>query len=156
MKPIFTRFTNSRDFKSNILIDDDGNACISDLGLLTIDPDQQTFLSTRIEGGTVPWMSPELLDPESFSLKKSRPTKESDCYALGMVVYEILSGRAPFAPSKAPILKILRGSRPERPQGAEGASFTDDIWGMLERCWKHQPGERINAKNALPCFEETP
>jgi len=104
-----------------------------------------------MEGGTVPWMSPELLDPQSFGLKKSRPTRESDCYALGMVTYEIISEQAPFAPSKAPVLNILRGNRPERrPQ------FTDDMWGTLGLCWKHQPSERINARTALLRFEETP
>ena len=146
----------SRGPKANILIDNNGRACISDFSLLTIISDQQTFLSTCIEGGTAPWMSPELLDPESFGLKKSCPTKESDCYALGMVIYEILSGRAPFSPFKAPVLKILRGNRPERPQGAQGASFTDGIWGTLELCWKPQPSERISANTVLLCLEGSP
>jgi len=34
-------------------------------------------------------MSPELLDPERFGSSDDRPTKQSDCYALGMVVYEV-------------------------------------------------------------------
>jgi hypothetical protein len=37
-------------------------------------------------------MSPELLDPEMFGIPQSegdRPTRQSDCYALGMVVYEV-------------------------------------------------------------------
>ena len=34
-------------------------------------------------GGTVPWMAPELFDGES------RPSKESDIYALGMVIFEV-------------------------------------------------------------------
>jgi len=37
-------------------------------------------------------MSPELLDPERFGMPESednRPTRESDCYALGMVIYEV-------------------------------------------------------------------
>lgn len=38
--------------------------------------------------GTFRWMSPELLDPERFN-SKGRLTRESDCYALGMVVYEV-------------------------------------------------------------------
>jgi len=36
-------------------------------------------------------MSPELLHPEGFEIPKSenRPTRQSDCYALGMVIYEV-------------------------------------------------------------------
>ena len=34
-------------------------------------------------------MSPELLNPEMFGKSDDRPTKQSDCYALGMVVYEV-------------------------------------------------------------------
>jgi serine/threonine protein kinase len=43
-------------------------------------------------GGTYRWMSPELLDPELFGIPQSegdRPTRQSDCYALGMVIYEV-------------------------------------------------------------------
>ena len=39
--------------------------------------------------GTTWWMSPELLDPDRFGITDYRPTKRSDCYALGMVVYEV-------------------------------------------------------------------
>ena len=34
-------------------------------------------------------MSPELLHPEKFGVKDPWPTTQSDCYALGMVVYEV-------------------------------------------------------------------
>ena len=34
-------------------------------------------------------MSPELLNPDLFGITDCRPTKQSDCYALGMVVYEV-------------------------------------------------------------------
>ena len=34
-------------------------------------------------------MSPELLDPSRLGDPDPRPTKESDCFALGMVVYEV-------------------------------------------------------------------
>ena len=100
-------------------------------------------------------MSPELFDPGRFGLTESRPTKESDCYALGMVTYEVLSGHAPFTPLKPPpvVWRVLQGQRPERPQGKAGALFTSDVWEMLELCWKHQPGERISAKNVLQRLE---
>jgi len=43
-------------------------------------------------GGTRRWMNPELLHPEWFGIPESednRPTRQSDCYALGMVIYEV-------------------------------------------------------------------
>lgn len=112
--------TGSPKPKPNILIKNDFRACIADFSLLTIITDQQTFLSTSVEGGTTPWMSPELLDPTSFGFEKCRLTKESDLYALGMVIYEVLSGLVPFSPIRVPILMILRGERPERPRGEQG------------------------------------
>lgn len=39
-------------------------------------------------GGTYAWMSPELLE-SSGSGTNVRPTRESDCYAFGMTVYEV-------------------------------------------------------------------
>ena len=41
--------------------------------------------TTVSSGGTIPWMSPELL----FAQNGSVPTCQSDCYALGMVIYEV-------------------------------------------------------------------
>jgi len=34
-------------------------------------------------------MSPELLDPKKFNTPDPRPTKESDRFALGMLIYEV-------------------------------------------------------------------
>ena len=107
---------------------------------------------------TAQWMSPELLVPDKFGLKGSRPTKASDCYALGMVIYEVLSGQTPFVqyPTLAVVWKVLEGERPTRPQGEQGARFTDEIWGILERCWEPQPDDRISAKTVLLDLEGNP
>ena len=86
-------------------------------------------------------MSPELLHPQLFGFNDSRPTKESDCYALGMVILEVLSGQAPFACDNVIIVmrKVVDSERPERP---EEVWFTDDLWGGLEQCWSSHPGTR--------------
>jgi serine/threonine protein kinase len=116
--------------KANILIDENGRARLADFGLLAIASDTTTIVSSASlsEAGTHRWMSPELLDPERFRLEHSRPTKPSDCYALGMVVYEVLSGNVPFyrCGRYAVAARILEGERPERPQGTEGSWFNDD------------------------------
>ena len=52
--------------------------------------DLSAFLSVTAGSseGTYRWMSPELLDPDGFD-SDGRPTRESDRYALGMVIYEV-------------------------------------------------------------------
>lgn len=107
------------------------------------------------QGGTIRWMSPELLDPERFGFEDSRPRMESDCYALGMVIYEVLSGQKPFARCREPavIRKVINGERPERPQGVW---FVDDVWEMVERCWESQPELRPDVKHILQCLEWVP
>jgi len=116
------------------------------------------MMTTCVEGGTFRWMSPELLDPESFSLTESRPTKESDCYALGMVVYEVLSGQVLFAQIASPVVirMVLEGKRPGRPPGGERNQLTDGIWGVLELCWKPRPSDRASAKAVLQSLEGKP
>lgn len=101
-------------------------------------------------------MSPELFDPREFDLKDNRPTKHSDSYAFGMVIYEVLSGKAPFSqcPELIAIAMVIKGERPMRPQGAKGIWLTDDIWRILECCWKPVPGDRPRIKDVLECLEE--
>ena len=57
--------------QANILINDNSRACLADFSLLTVAPDQSTVVSSCIQGGTIQWMSPELLDPERFGLVES-------------------------------------------------------------------------------------
>jgi len=107
-------------------------------------------------GGAFQWTSPERLFPEEFGLKDGRATKESDCYSLGMVVYEVLAGQRPFHQYSFDALiieKILGGERPERPQGAQGARLTNELWGTLELCWKPQPGDRPSLDAVLQCLQ---
>ena len=51
-------------------------------------------------------------------------------------------------------MRVVRGERPRRPRGAERKWFTDDIRGVLERCWEHKPDDRPSVENVLRCLEE--
>ena len=100
-------------------------------------------------------MSPELLYPQRFGLEHSRPTQSSDCYALGMVILEVLSDEVPFSRflDYAVILMVIEGERPGRP---ERAWFTDDLWRTLEQCWLPQPTSRTTVEAVLECLERVP
>ena len=139
--------------QANILINKSGRACIADFGLLTIisETSHTTTSSSITNAGTVRWMSPELLHPEHFDFKDSRPTKASDCYALGMVILEVLSGRAPYDQFTQLVVTwmVIEGTLPERP---EGPWFTDDLWRTLERCWSPQPKDRPAIEVVLGCL----
>ena len=93
-------------------------------------------------------MSPELLHPEQYGLNDSQPTKESDYYALGMIMFEVLGGQPPFAGYKWFIItrKVTEGEHPERP---ESTWLTDDLWGTMEECWSSQPKVRPTAEAIL-------
>jgi serine/threonine protein kinase len=138
--------------QANILIDEVGNARLADFGLLKIISDPANLLSSGSDSqsGTVRWMSPELIAPEDFGFEKSRHTKSSDCYALGMVVYETISGKLPFHKDTdfSVTLKVVRGERPRR-----GTGFAESLWNMMEFCWKPHPDDRPSIKDVLRCLE---
>ena len=138
--------------KANILIDQTGHARLADFGLLTIIKDPTNLLgsTTYSQGGSARWMSPELINPQQFGLQHSHPTESSDCYALGMVIYETISGNLPFHNDQdmTVLLKVMQGQHPPR-----GAKFRKDLWGMLERCWGSQPSSRPSIGEVRQCLE---
>ena len=42
------------------------------------------------------YMAPELMHPLKFGLNQSRSSREGDIYAIGIVVYDIVTGVRPF------------------------------------------------------------
>jgi len=144
--------------KLNILIDQDGCARLADFGLLTIvsDSTYHTSSSTPKGGGTTRWTGPELLYPDRFGRGDGRMTRESDCYALGMVILEVLSGKPPFPGDSnlIVIVKVINDERPEKPQGREEVWFTDDLWEILEQCWLPQPERRPAIEVVLKCLQQ--
>jgi len=81
--------------------------------------------------------------------RQQSPNETLDCYALGMVIYEIISGHLPFHEQTDFMLvpKVLKGKRPRR-----GAEFTGILWEMLELCWMARLSDRPNIEDVLQCL----
>ena len=116
-----------------------------------------------VSAGTFRWMSPELLDPKRFH-SNGRLTRESDRYALGMVIYEVnslcptrcsltyppqvLTGLPPFhyMCAYSPVTAVvIDGKRPEKPLNAESLGFSDTLWELVQLCWSESSLARPTA-----------
>lgn len=164
-------------FKANIVVDKAGNPLLVDFGLssITIGPTSIVSTSSAKGGGTVRWMAPELCDPDRTDHAASSTT-QSDIFSFAMVVVEIFTGRKfvivsrqvsltillpdpgahPFddiSRSEKVSLKVLRGDRPARPQNSDIRGLTDDVWGVVEKCWVKEPESRLRADQVVADLE---
>lgn len=81
----------SSKLQSNVLIDDDGHALISDIGIYTV-VSQSDFTTANI-AGSCRWTPPEVLDPPEEDEEKPLSavlTRKTDVYAFGMTVLEVM------------------------------------------------------------------
>ena len=135
--------------KANILIDRTGNARLADFGLLTIisDPTNVFSSTSYAQGGTARRMGPELINPEQSGLNDNWPTKSSDCYALGMVIYETISGKVPFHKHSQTWPFSRRSWRVSAPLGERGSQ------GVCGRCWRCVGNTgRVTVRQSKRCF----
>ena len=98
-------------------------------------------------------MAPELIAPSVFGGLSPRPTKPGDIYALGMVIYEVLTGAQPFHEREwvfsEVMYHVVKGERPTKPDNAEQIGFGDGTWELVEECWTKESARRPEIERVL-------
>ncbi|TFK17079.1 kinase-like protein [Coprinopsis marcescibilis] len=125
----------------NILVNDDGQACLIDFGLSRV-LDTRGYTSTSF-GGTLRWMAHELLAPPDVDSDDFKPpplTKNSDVWSFGMTILEIFTLDVPYARFRYDpnvVWAILCKTLPSQP-----AAIPDALWTLLRHCWEWCPNGR--------------
>src|SRR5262249_39731302 len=120
-----------RDLKPGNIFGDEGLVKIGDYGL-------SKFISaSRRSGqtesvGTVHYMAPEIAN--------GRYGKEIDIYALGIMLYEILTGRVPFDGESVGEVLMTHSTAEPNVSGREEPNRT-----VVSRCWHKDPDQRLQS-----------
>ena len=126
-----------RDLKpENILVSTDGQPVIIDFGLtLTKGSHRVTYANFSGAAGTPDYMAPEQIEGH-------RGDKRTDIYALGIILFELLSGRLPFGGDNnlAIMAQHLQGAIPRLDKEQKGIS--PQLASVIARCLQRNPNDR--------------
>ena len=134
-----------RDIKpTNVRVQRDGkrlHAKVMDFGVAKISNSDMT--ATGMVMGTVSYMAPEYI-------RTGKPDPRSDLFAVGVMLYEALSGRKPFAGDTTPtVLYKIVNEPPEPIETEKLAGISPTIRAVLERALCKNPDERYQTAEDL-------
>jgi serine/threonine protein kinase len=126
----------------NILISPDGRAKITDFGislaLATINPEERT---------DVVWGSPKYFAPEQAA--GTAPSPSSDVYALGIILYEMVTGKLPFEAGSAEQLARLHQTMPPPLPRSINPEISHTLESILLKVLSKEPGARYRTADQL-------
>lgn len=133
-----------RDLKSaNVMVTSEGHIKVLDFGIARrlSGPSEATRTDTTTDtlAGTLPYMAPEVL-------RGHPPTTQSDIWALGIVLYEMIAGRRPFVgdTNASTSAAILRDPLPPLP-----ADTPHGLARVVNRCLEKEEASRPRTANEV-------
>jgi serine/threonine protein kinase len=116
-----------RDLKpQNIMIDREGNARIMDFGIA------RSLKTKGITGGGVMIGTPEYMSPEQVDGKEA--DRRSDIYSLGIILFEMLTGRLPFEGDTPLSVAVKQKSEAPPDPRKFNAQIPEDLKRIILRC----------------------
>ncbi|HEV2723156.1 MAG TPA: Stk1 family PASTA domain-containing Ser/Thr kinase [Thermoleophilaceae bacterium] len=108
-----------RDFKPhNVIVDDDGVAKVTDFGIARAGASEMTETGSIM--GTAQYLSPEQAQGHAV-------TAASDLYSIGVMLYEMLTGRLPFEGDSAVAIALKHLSEPPPPMSEHGVAIEPNL-----------------------------
>ena len=149
-----------RDLKpQNVMIDRDGNARIMDFGIA------RSLTGKGITGAGTFIGTPEYMSPEQV---EGRDTDQrSDIYSLGIVLYEMLTGRRPFEGDTALDVAVKQKSETPPDPKLLNTQISDELDRVILRCLEKKKESRYQSatdllsdleavKKGIPMTEKAP
>jgi serine/threonine protein kinase/tetratricopeptide (TPR) repeat protein len=131
-----------RDLKpGNIMIDKDGDAKIMDFGIA------RSLSGRGITGAGVMIGTPEYMSPEQVEGKEV--DQQSDIYSLGIILFEMVTGRLPFAGDTP--LSVAHKQKYEAPEDPKkmNAQVSDDLARVILKCLAKDGDKRFQSAAEL-------
>jgi serine/threonine-protein kinase len=124
-----------RDFKpQNVIVDDEGRAKVTDFGIARAGASDMTQTGSIM--GTAQYLSPEQAQGHAV-------TARSDLYSIGIILYELLTGRVPFEADSAVTIALKQVSEAPVVPSQINPAVTPELEAVVLRALMKDPRERF-------------
>lgn len=131
-----------RDFKpGNVLLDEQGNAYLADFGLAKIAESENDITRASIVG-TPAYMAPEQAQSES-------PTKAVDIYALGITIFQMLTGHVPYDGSSVMATMVAHIREPIPDIRESRPDLSGDMQDVIDKALAKEAPDRYSSAGEL-------